>query len=265
MSELLRYARLFGYFARFSFSKYLQFRADFFFRIGLDVVYYAVNIAFYRVLFLHTAILGGWSERQAMAFVSGYLVVDAVMMTFFTNNQWMLPTYVNRGDLDYYLIRPVSSLFFLSLRDIAVNSGVNLLMAVGIMGWAVTRLPEPVGPARLALFVGALGVGVLIQYCVSTLFILPVFWTHSVSGFRLVYWSVSRFIERPDRIFGGWAHRVLAFVLPLSLIASYPARLFLDAFSWRTLGHLCGIAALFFLLTVWAWRMGLRSYSSASS
>ena len=131
------FPELLGYFARFSASKYMQFRFDFFFRIGMDVIYYIINISFYRVLFLHTQFLAGWSEPKMMVFVSGYLLIDAITMTLFTNNQWMLPTYVNRGDLDYYLIRPVSSLFFLSLRDIAINSFVNLVMAAGIMVWAI--------------------------------------------------------------------------------------------------------------------------------
>ena len=44
-------------------------------------------------------------------------VADAIHMTVFSNNMWWFPIFINRGDLDYYLIRPVSSLFFLSLRD----------------------------------------------------------------------------------------------------------------------------------------------------
>jgi ABC-2 type transport system permease protein len=260
-----RYARLLLYFTRFSASKYMQFRVDFFFRIGMDVIYYVVNIAFYRVLYLHTPLLAGWTEAKMMVFVSGYLLIDAITMTLFTNNQWMLPTYVNRGDLDYYLIRPVSSLFFLSLRDIAINSFVNFVMAAGILVWAISRYPAPVPAAKIALFLAALGVGVVLQYSLSTLFVLPVFWTHSVNGFRMVYWSIARFIERPDGIFHGWARRVLTVFLPLCVISSFPAKLALEDFRWETLLQLVGLAAFFFGLVVVVWRVGLRSYSSASS
>jgi ABC-2 type transport system permease protein len=262
---VIRYLRLFAYFARFSASRAMEFRMDLFFRIIMDVFYYSMNIAFYKVLFLHAPSIGGWNEPEMMIFVAGYLFTDAVCMTFFVNNQWMLPTYVNRGDLDYYLTRPVSSLFFLTLRDIAVSSFVNLLITVGILVWAFMQYPAPIPAAKIALFMAALCVGILLQYCISTLSVLPVFWTHSIGGLRTAYWSLARFAERPDRLFQGWARRVLTILLPFCVIASFPTRLALEEFDWRVLAHLVGITGAFFGLLLWVWRKGLRSYSSASS
>ncbi|HEX4926103.1 MAG TPA: ABC-2 family transporter protein, partial [Bdellovibrionales bacterium] len=102
---MMRYARLYAYFLRFSFSRSMEFRLDFTFRIIMDLLYYVVQIVFYKVIFLNTPGLAGWNEGQIMIFVSGYLIVDALNMTLFSNNLWWLPTYVNRGDLDYYLVR----------------------------------------------------------------------------------------------------------------------------------------------------------------
>src|SRR5690606_31745219 len=102
------------YFIRFSFSKALEFRVEFYLRIIMDIVYYAVNIAFFKTLFLHTPTLGGWNEKEVTIFVACYILVDALNMTFFANNAWQIPGLINKGDLDYYLLRPVSPLFFLS-------------------------------------------------------------------------------------------------------------------------------------------------------
>ncbi|MCB1316047.1 MAG: ABC-2 family transporter protein [Leptospiraceae bacterium] len=136
IKNTLRYIRLYYYFVRFSFMRAMEFRVDFTFRIFMDVIYYAVNIALYKIIFLHTEQLGGWSENEALIFVAGYLLADSIYMTVFANNLWWLPYFINRGDLDYYLVRPVSSLFFLSLRDFAANSTINILAAVGIFAWA---------------------------------------------------------------------------------------------------------------------------------
>ena len=153
MSILLRYIRLFGYFVAFSFSRSFEFRFDFYMRIIMDICYYCVAIAFFKILFLHTGSLGGWGEPEMMIFVAAYCIVDAINMTLFSNNMWQFPMLVNRGDLDYYLIRPVSSLFFLSLRDFAANSFVNLLITFGIFIWAVQRYPEPLGAGKIILFI----------------------------------------------------------------------------------------------------------------
>ena len=130
-----RYLSLYLHFLRFSFSRAMEFRLNFFFRVVMDIVYYAVNLAFFSIIYQHTSLLGGWTLDQVYVFVCGFLFVDALHMTVFANNHWWLPLFINRGDLDYYLVRPVSSLWFLSLRDFAANSFLNLVIAGGLLVW----------------------------------------------------------------------------------------------------------------------------------
>ncbi len=262
---MLRYLKLYGNFVRFSLSRALEFRADFYFRVFMDILFYGVNIAFYKLIFLHTGQLAGWREDQMMVFVAGYLVVDALNMTIFANNMWWLPTYINRGDLDYYLIRPVSSLFFLTLRDFAANSFLNLIFSMGILVWALHGLNGPVTFGGVVLYLALLINGTFLYQCLRMLTVIPVFWLHSGRGFEQIYWSMTRFMERPDRIFTGWVGRILLSILPFSLMASLPARLFLERFSWVTLGHVSLVTVVFAGTVVLFWRAGLRAYSSASS
>jgi ABC-2 type transport system permease protein len=265
MNGIVRYIRLYGHFVAFSFSKGFEFRFDFYMRIIMDLFYYAVAIAFYRVLFIHTPSLGGWNVDQAMVFVSGYLIVDAINMTLFTNNLWFLPSLINRGDLDYYLIRPVSSLFFVCMRDFAANSFVNLICAFGIFGWALSRLPDPLSLPRIATFMVLIFAGTLIFVSMSAIANLLVFWTHAPNGFGEIVWTLNKFGERPDRIYRGFARKILLLVLPFAVIASYPARILLEGFDWQIAVHVLGVAALFVGIVIGVWTLGLRNYSSASS
>jgi len=265
MSTAIRYLRLFGYFVAFSFSKSFEFRFDFYMRILMDVAYYSVAIAFFKILLLHTPDLGGWNEPQMMIFVSAYCIVDALNMTLFSNNMWQFPFLVNRGDLDYYLIRPVSSLFFVSLRDFAANSFVNLLITFGIFAWAVGRYPEPLSAGKILLFFLLMLNGTLIFYCLNVMANMMVFFTQSSEGFGHMIWTMMKFGERPDRIYTGWLRRIVTLVVPFSLIASFPTRLLIEDFDWRILAHILGVTICLFAFTLWVWSRSLRSYSSASS
>lgn len=263
--SLLRYLRLYGHFVRFSVSRTLEFRVDFFFRVIMDLAYYGVNLAFYQVVFLHTELLGGWNQDQALVFMGGFLLLDAISMTLFSNNLWMLPIFVNRGDLDYYLVRPVSSLFFLSLRDFAANSFINLLFAAGILAWALLRAADPWTPWEIAGFVALLCLGTLLHFIVHMLTVMPVFWIQSAATLHTIFYSFQRFMERPDRIFTGWVRKALVSVLPFGVMASFPARLLIDGMDWAILGHFALVLAAFSAILLWVWNRGLRAYSSASS
>ena len=260
-----RYLRLYAYFLRFSFSRAMEFRIDFLFRIFMDSCWYAIHMAFFVVLFRFTQTLGSWNMDQIYIFAATVFVMDAVQMTLFSNNIWMFPIAVNKGDLDYHLVRPVSSLFFVSLRDFAANSFVNLLIAAGILIWAIARYPEPLGAGRIALFVLLQLFGVFLFYALSMIATIPVFWLHSRSGVRELFWSLQRFSLRPHRIYTGWVGRVLVSGLPFAFIASYPCMVLFEGPTLTGMLHATGVVAGAFALVLAMWSRALRVYASASS
>jgi len=260
-----RYLKLYVYFLRFSFSKAMEFRIDFTFKIIMDILYYTVNILFFKVLFLHTPLLAGWTEEQMMIFVSSYILVDAISMTVLSSNLWWLPFHINRGDLDYHLIRPVSPLFFLSLREFSASSFMNLLIAIGIFSYSLLSYSQDVSAWQVLLLILLLINGTLIYYCCQMLMILPVFWTQSTKGFMDLFYSMGIAMERPDKIFKGWLRIVFTIFLPFALIASFPVRLFIEAFHWPTFFHLTAVSCSLWIIMLYFWKRGLRTYSSASS
>lgn len=260
-----RYIRLYLHFLRFSFSKAMEFRIDFFFRILMDIIYYAVNILFFKVLYLHTPMLAGWDEQQIMIFVSSYIMVDAISMTVFSSNMWWLPYHINKGELDFHLIRPVSPLFFLSFKEFSANSFVNLILAVAIFAYSLINYTHPYTTGEVLLLIALIINGTLIYYLCQMLMILPVFWTQSSKGFMDLFFSMGIAMERPDRIFKGWLRVLFTVFLPFALIASFPARLFIEKFDWNTFLHLIAVSAGLWIVMLFIWRKGLRAYSSASS
>ena len=261
----MRYLRLYLNCLRFSFSKAMEFRLDFFFRIVMDLAFYGMHLAFYAVIYQHTAVLGGWSEDQVLIFIAGFFIVDALHMTVFANNLWWLPSYINRGDLDYYLVRPVSPLFILSVREFAANSVVNLFAAIGISVWAVMRYTGEVSLMDIALYSVLIINGAFLYYLMHLAFLIPVFWTHSGRGFGDLYFKMHAFMEKPDRIFSGWLRRVLVTILPFSLMASLPAHALLEEWTWRLPLQVLGVTLLIWIAVVAFWKLGLKNYSSASS
>jgi ABC-2 type transport system permease protein len=262
---MLRYIRLYLHFLKFSFSRSFEYRLDFWFRVGMDCVFYAVQLAFFTLLYRHTDTLGGWNYDQILIFVAAYLLSDAIHMTVFSNNMWWLPVWVNKGDLDYYLLRPVSSLFFLSLRDFAANSFLNLILAMSILLWALARYPETLPFSNVVFFAFLLLNGSVIRYVLHMMFVIPVFWMHTNRGLANAYYSTARLIERPDGIFSPGLQWFLRLAFPILWVVAIPSRVLFDGPSPSVIVQVLCVTTVFFLLMLLFWRRGLRAYASASS
>jgi ABC-2 type transport system permease protein len=262
---MLRYLRLFGHFVRFAASRALMFRLDFFFRVFMDALWYGQYLAYFSVILLHTDLFGGWNRDQVFVFTASVFVVDALQMTLFSNNSWQLPISINRGDLDYHLVRPVSTLFFVSLRDFAANSLLNLVMALALLVFAIARYPDPLGAGRILVFSALLLLGLFIHYCVQMAFTIPVFWLHTGNGVRDLFWSLDSCTARPAGVWTGWVRRTLVSVLPLGVVVSFPVRGLLGGVTAGLVLHMLAVAVGGFLFLLWFWRRGLRVYASASS
>lgn len=262
---MTRYFHLFAKFVSFSFAKALHFRVDFLARIVLDVFTYTLNIFFFETLFNVTNVIGGWTRPQMLIFVSSFLVFDALRMTLFSNNTFSLPVLINKGGLDYYLIRPVSPIFILSLRDFSTNSFVSLCFAVSLLAWSISTSPESYSLLQIVLFVSLILVGVYLSHLLHLIFLISVFWTQGGRGLEGVYYNLHEYATRPHRIFSGWPKVLLLTVLPLSVMISLPSEFLFSQGDYRIWFYCVAIAVVFTFIFNRLWKMGLKAYSSPSS
>lgn len=265
MKSLLHHLKVYLALVRFCLSRSMEFRFDFFFRFIMDCFFYALSIAFFEVLFLHTESLAGWQRPEVLLFVSGGLLIDAIYMTFIARSTWELPRMVNRGELDFQLIRPVNSLFFTMTRHFEFASFLNILVALAIMFYAGSLFTDPITLSQILGFIVLLFNGLLLIVSLRMFTILPVFWTHSELGFHMLFMSLEQIAERPEVIFRGATHLIFTTVLPFLIITSFPARWFFGELSVIEFFYGLGLSIFFFLVITYIWERGLKVYSSASS
>lgn len=243
----------------------MEFRIDFFFRVVMDIIYYSVQFAFFHIIYLQTDILAGWSIEQIRLFVCTFIIVDALMMTFIANGLWLFPQHINSGDLDTYLTRPVNSLFFLTLRDFAANSFLNLLLALGIGLFIFTTSSFDFTLSQLVVYPLMLIVATVLYSFLQLIFIIPVFWIQSPNGLGNLFYTMAHSMERPVQVYKGTTRFIFTFVLPFGMMTTYPASAVLSEDPWILLWLQLGVAFIFWVILQFFWKLGLRNYTSASS
>ncbi|MBC7659483.1 MAG: ABC-2 family transporter protein [Chitinophagaceae bacterium] len=259
----MRYLRIYLNFMRFAASRALQFRAELGFRILMDIAFYAIFLGFYKIIFSHTPSLGGWTEDQAMIFVSGFMVVDALQMTFFADMYHAFQLLYRQGALDHYLTKPISSWFFVGFRYINFASLANVLISGGILTWAIAHYHGTFHWWSIAVYLMLLMCCAFLYFLVIFSLLMCVFWWENSDAMMAVYFEGVNFASRPHHIFKGFVRGILMTIIPFSVYASVPAQALFEQVGWSSVFHVIGVVLFFLGINLTLWNLGLRRYASS--
>jgi ABC-2 type transport system permease protein len=240
------------------------YRANFIALILVDLAWFFLEYALFYVIYENTPTLAGWTREQVYFFLGVFFASDALFTTFFQRNFWSFSDLVNRGDLDFFLTRPVSPLFLILTRWYNVTGGFNVVLGVAL----TMRFAEPAGfPGGWAwlwlpfwLLFGLLS-AVLLRFAFS----VSVFWLERSWAISRLYYQFFAFATKPDAIYPPWIRYAILTALPFAFIGSVPARALLGGLQPGEGLGLVAVLLTFFLLDRALWRAGLRRYQSASS
>lgn len=259
----MRYLRIYLNFMRFAASRAMQFRAELGFRIGMDVVFYAIFLGFYKIIYSHTPSLGGWTEEQALIFVSGFMVVDALQMTFFADMYHSFQVLYRQGALDHYLTKPISSWFFVGFRYINFASLANVLISGSILTWAIVHYQGTLHWWAICVYLLLLICAAFLYFLVLFSLLMVVFWWENADAMMAVYFEGVNFASRPHHIFKGFVRGLLMTLVPFSVFASVPAQALFEQVGWMSALHVVLVVLLFLGINLTVWNLGLKRYASS--
>lgn len=260
-----KYFTLYLQLIRISFAKAANFRFDLYFRTVMDLFYYSALLLFFHVIYGHTPALGGWDESQMHIFLASYFLLDAIDMTVFGTNLWWLPIYINRGDLDLYLTKPVHSLFYLSFKEFQIGSLINAVFSYGLFLYFWLQSPLSLSWWQLLLHHFLLLNGLLLFNFIRLFSIMSCFWSGSPRGLDELFISMTRFLTYPEQIYPHWLRKFFLTFIPFSFLLAIPHQIIFGQKSLYWIPLTLGVTLLVGILAIGTWNLGLRRYSSASS
>lgn len=264
---LRHYAALYAALWRNSITRELQFKLNFILWIIVELLWFALQLAFMGVLFSHTDEIGGWTKWQVVLLVGCANFIQQLFTALFLVNLTDLSEHIRTGRLDFMLLLPANTRFLISLRKVDLGSFVNAAVALGVMLYAAAQLELRPNAFQIAGFAVLCGVGLLIHYSLMFLLAAIAFWTVRAQGIVWGYYNLFNIARLPESAFPPGAFKtVFTFVLPMLLVANVPSKVLVEKLStpveWMVLvamGLACYAASELF------WRASLRRYTSASS
>ena len=263
---LAHYARIWLSSARYSLTRMLMFRGDFFVWALVELFWMSVNLLMVSVIYDHTDSVAGWSKYQMMLLVGTSMLIQRFLMGFFWSSIFEMGRNIRTGNFDYFLAQPGNLMFMATTRKLDPDSLVNSLVALSVVIYSAHRLGLHPGVADCAGYALLIVCGIVIHYSMLVLSISPAFWITSAQGIEGSYFTLSEFSRLPREAFKGLLTRMLfVWLLPVVVVSNTPARTLLHGFDLRAIGWLLVITVAWFALAVFVFNRGLRRYSSASS
>lgn len=268
----MNFKRYFGIYTALwknSVTRETMFKGNFLLWIVVEVLWFALQLSFVGVLYLHTESIGTWSKWQVVLLVGASHFIQQIYQAFFLINCTNLSELVRNGKLDFLLLLPVNTRFVVSLRQVDLGAFVNAASAAGVMVYAAQRIPiHPSGPVVLGFFALCF-VGILIHYSLMFMLAAIAFWTVRAQGIVWGYYNLFQIARMPDEAFGRTAFRaVFTFALPMLLVSNVPVRLLtqkMDLSAPFPILLLLAMGIACAVISEWFWRLSLRRYTSASS
>ena len=260
-----RYLRIWLAYLKASWMADIEYRANITVRILGEISWYATQLSVFEVLYLHTESISGWDKHATRVFMGTLFFVDNLYMLVFHENLENLNGLVRKGDLDLYLVKPISSQFLVSCRKISLPYLINLLMIFVYLAWAAPRLPHPPGWAELGGYLFLILCGLITYYSLRFMFGTLAFFLQDAGNVQFIWHQLFRLATRPDPIYPGALRLLVLTFFPVAFMASVPARALVEGVSPRLLivAPLLSVSLLF--LSHWFWERALRQYASASS
>ena len=260
-----RYWRLYLAFARNTVAREMEFRANFYLLAAMNLLGSAMYLVFYSFIFLHTSAIAGWTSDQVVLLLGMYMVAYALISFLFARNMAEMSRLVNRGELDFVLMKPVNPQFFVSTRFIDPTELPRLVAGLAVVVIALRRMGLAPSAGSVLTAIVVVGCGVVMTYSVWFMVVTLVLHVERFGNVHFVFYSVVELARVPVQEFPLAARLVLAYLVPAAFISTFPSQALLSTLEMgNALLGVLAAAGLLWLSSVF-WNYSLRRYVSASS
>ncbi|MCT0219974.1 ABC-2 family transporter protein [Synechococcus sp. CS-1329] len=209
--------------------------------------------------------LGGWSWDEALVVLGVYTLLDGFTSTLLQPNLGAIVNHVRTGSLDFVLLKPIDSQFWLSARSFSpwglpgVLAGLALIWLAARRAGASPSLPTLLGTGLLLVCSALILYSLWFVLAATSIWFVKVWNATEVLRSTLV---AGRF---PVSAYPPALRTLFTLVLPVAFLTTVPAEAILGRTTLPWVLASLGMALLSLALSRALWRYALRYYTSASS
>ena len=262
---VVRYLRIWMLFIKTALIREMEFRGNFFSWMVINLLWMAFTLVFFWVLYGHTDSIAGWGVSELLTLLGVYYLFEYFVWTFGYPNLGRISRYINTGELDFFLLKPINSQFHVSLRRMSPHNSASLIPAAALLVTGLRGLGVSPDPVSLLTFAVLFAAGVLIFYALWFMSVTAVFWMQRGQNIQELFLVTLQAMRVPSEVFGLLGQFVLTFVVPVAMVTMFPTRALMGTLRPELAVAMVGVALGLLWVSGWWWRFALRRYDGASA
>lgn len=261
----MRYLRLLAQQIRVSLAVGMQYRWNFAVDGVVSILWTALGVVPLYIALHDRPAIEGWSFDRALVVVGYFTLLRGILDGAVNPSLAAVVDSIRQGTLDFVLLKPADAQFLVSTARFEPWKGLDVLAALGILGWAFRRLGQAPSAAGVLLSLVMLVCGVLVLYSLWILVISAAFWVVRLDNLAYFFGSVFDFARWPSSLFKGAWHVIFTFVIPLGLMTTTPAEALLGIIAPAAVLYSLAGTVAFAMVSRLVWTRAIGRYTSASS
>lgn len=262
----MRYLSLYYSFLKINIITELQFRTNLLFHLFTMFLSFLTNIFFYYFLYNNINNIAGWNKYEMYILASTVIIINSIFGGVFFFNLIQIPRKVKTYELDYLLLKPINTIFYISFKDFNIGLFSGVIFGIFSLVYSIIKLNISITFIKVLIYIFLINTGVIILY--SVLFFMVTFSLKfvKINGLIQIFWSMMSVGNNPYSIYPKIITYIGLFIIPSIVIYNFPALVIINNNNLSTLNIIemillaLIIAIIFISFAIFFFKNSLRYY-----
>ena len=148
-----RYFQIMKAYLRGSLMYQMEYKFNFLVGGTFELIWMVMYIIFINVAFLHTKDINGWNKYQMLMLTFQGGLMDSVFTFAVVPGLKRLPELINKGTLDFLLLKPVNKKFNISFNEFDIPQIKNIFINIFGVIYCIKKLQIVLTPTKILIYV----------------------------------------------------------------------------------------------------------------
>ena len=263
--NLNKYFIIYSKFLHTSLASELEYKINIVVDLITAIFSLVGSIFLLSIFFQNSENIGGWEFKQALIIQGIYTILNGVTNTWFNPNLTEIVKHIREGTLDFVLLKPIDSQFYISLKKVSPSGFLEIILGICLLFYCFILNQISFDLNFIFLCFLTLSCSICILYSLWFFISTTTIWfvkTWNATEVLRSFLYIGRF---PLSSFSFYLRIFFSIFIPIAFITTIPSEVIVGiAPIWKILLEVA-VSIIFLITSRKFWFFALKYYTSASS